>query len=73
MQQQLLNNGSLAIAKWADVVTVHSVPGAASVQSLSQVIDMPSNRLKGVLLVAQMSTDGSLTDEAYIQSKLAQL
>uniref|UniRef100_A0A7I5ED82 Uridine 5'-monophosphate synthase n=1 Tax=Haemonchus contortus TaxID=6289 RepID=A0A7I5ED82_HAECO len=54
--------GALRVAEWADVVTVHIVQGCDSIGSVfRQVILDPAYRLSGVLLIAQLSTKGSLT------------
>ncbi|PIO74576.1 orotate phosphoribosyltransferase [Teladorsagia circumcincta] len=54
--------GALHVAEWADVVTVHAVQGCDSIGSVfRQVILDPAYRLSGILLIAQLSTKGSLT------------
>ncbi|CAL2036421.1 unnamed protein product [Caenorhabditis brenneri] len=55
-------HGTQKIASWADVVTVHAVQGNDSIAGVfRKVIQDPAYRLKGILLIAQLSTKGSLT------------
>uniref|UniRef100_A0A1I7TMH0 Uridine 5'-monophosphate synthase n=1 Tax=Caenorhabditis tropicalis TaxID=1561998 RepID=A0A1I7TMH0_9PELO len=54
--------GIQKIAAWADVVTVHAVQGNDSIGGVfRKFVNDPSYRLKGILLIAQLSTKGSLT------------
>ncbi|WKY12243.1 hypothetical protein Q1695_003656 [Nippostrongylus brasiliensis] len=54
--------GALKVAQWADLVTVHSVQGSDSIGTVfRQVVQDTSYRLSGILLIAQLSTKGSLT------------
>ncbi|CAI2348270.1 unnamed protein product [Caenorhabditis sp. 36 PRJEB53466] len=54
--------GFQKIATWADVVTAHAVQGADSISGVfRELINDPAYRLSGVLLIAQLSTKGSLT------------
>ncbi|CAF0804929.1 unnamed protein product [Adineta steineri] len=59
--------GLFQIATWADLVTVHVLPGEGIVQALEQSvqsIDEP----RGCLLIAQMSSKGALTNnEDYVK------
>ena len=79
--------GPFPIAEWADLVTVHAIPGEGILQALEKVshsIDVCSivsfllffllqaaqtvNEPRGCLLIAQMSSQGALTDnEDYVQ------
>jgi uridine monophosphate synthetase len=52
------------ISEWADVVTVHVVAGEASIVALR---DTGLFDEKGLIIVAQMSTKDTLTDENYLQ------
>ncbi|XP_004712304.1 uridine 5'-monophosphate synthase [Echinops telfairi] len=54
--------GVFQIASWADVVTVHAVPGSGVVKGLGEV-GLPLQR--GCLLIAQMSSAGSLATGDY--------
>lgn len=49
-----LVNGPHKIANWADIVTVHSLPGAVAVQSLAPAIEDSNKTISGVLLVAEL-------------------
>lgn len=54
--------GAQKIANWADVVTVHAVQGSDSIAGVFRKLAKdPTYRLSGVLLIAQLSTKGSLT------------
>ena len=57
-----LGGGAHRIADWADMVTVHALPGPSILKSLTSV---------GVVLVAEMSSEGSLTTTEYAQSRCA--
>jgi len=59
-----LTKGNLKIAEWANLVTVHSIPGSSIVKSVSNVIN-GSNALQGMLLIAKLSSEGALMDEEY--------
>ncbi|GMS79904.1 hypothetical protein PENTCL1PPCAC_2079, partial [Pristionchus entomophagus] len=53
-------------ASWADVVTVYGIAGEKSIQSaFAPIIADPSTRLKGILLIAQLSCEGNLCDTNY--------
>ncbi|CAP21140.1 Protein CBR-UMPS-1 [Caenorhabditis briggsae] len=55
-------SGAQKIASWADVVTVHAVQGNDSIGGVFRKLALdPAYRLSGVLLIAQLSTKGSLT------------
>ncbi|KAJ1370912.1 hypothetical protein KIN20_032737 [Parelaphostrongylus tenuis] len=54
--------GVLHVAEWADLVTVYATQGFESIGSaFRQVVLDPAYRLSGILLIAQLSTKGSLT------------
>uniref|UniRef100_A0AAG5CSY1 Uridine 5'-monophosphate synthase n=1 Tax=Anopheles atroparvus TaxID=41427 RepID=A0AAG5CSY1_ANOAO len=63
---QQYTGGLHRIADWADLVTVHSLPGQGVLKGLKSAIagDRPMAS-RGVFLLAQMSTEGALTDEKY--------
>uniref|UniRef100_A0A8R1E3X4 Uridine 5'-monophosphate synthase n=1 Tax=Caenorhabditis japonica TaxID=281687 RepID=A0A8R1E3X4_CAEJA len=65
--------GAQKIASWADVVTVHAVQGTDSIAGVfRQLINDPNYRLSGVLLIAQLSTKGSLTAlDGYTESTVS--
>uniref|UniRef100_A0A182LTP8 Uridine 5'-monophosphate synthase n=1 Tax=Anopheles culicifacies TaxID=139723 RepID=A0A182LTP8_9DIPT len=58
--------GLCRIADWADLVTVHALPGQGILKGLKSAIsaDRPL-ATRGVFLLAEMSTEGALTDEKY--------
>lgn len=61
--------GLYRIIDWADLVTVHALPGASYLEAMSAVAaeyDLP----RGALLLAQMSAKGNLCDDAYVRSSL---
>ena len=59
--------GLYRIADWADVVTVHPVPGPGIFQGL-KAIGVPRNR--AALALIEMSSEGSLTDPHYQKAAL---
>ncbi|KAI1719833.1 orotidine 5'-phosphate decarboxylase / HUMPS family domain-containing protein [Ditylenchus destructor] len=63
-----LEGGPHSIASWADLVTVHSVAGSASLKALKTVVGKEGNRLSSCLLIAQLSSEGALTNlEGYTE------
>uniref|UniRef100_A0A340TBA6 Uridine 5'-monophosphate synthase n=1 Tax=Anopheles minimus TaxID=112268 RepID=A0A340TBA6_9DIPT len=58
--------GLYRIADWADLVTVHALPGQGILKGMKSAInvDRPLES-RGVFLLAEMSTEGALTDEKY--------
>lgn len=61
--------GLYRIIDWADLVTVHALPGASYLESMSAVASAYALP-RGALLLAQMSAKGNLCDDAYTQSSL---
>ncbi|CAF1388666.1 unnamed protein product [Rotaria magnacalcarata] len=53
--------GLFRIVEWADLVTVHVLPGECIVQGLEQAAQS-INEPRGCLLIAQMSSKGAFTD-----------
>ncbi|GMT10034.1 hypothetical protein PFISCL1PPCAC_1331, partial [Pristionchus fissidentatus] len=59
-------------ASWADIVTVYALPGEKSIHSaFAPIIADPSTRLKGILLIAQLSCEGSLCDDNYTKGTVS--
>ncbi|QQS28439.1 MAG: orotidine-5'-phosphate decarboxylase [Sphingobacteriales bacterium] len=56
--------GLFNLPLWADVLTVHVVAGGSSIIALKETGLMED---KGLVIIAQMSTADTLTDENYIQ------
>jgi len=54
--------GVYQIAEWADIVTVHAVPGPGIIQGLAEVA---GERCRGGLLLANMSSKGNLATASY--------
>ncbi len=65
--QQQYAKGLYHIADWADVVTVHSLPGPGIIQGLAE-IGRPKNR--GIFLLAEMSSAGHLLSKEYAHRTL---
>lgn len=55
------SGGPLKIKEWADIVTVHSVPGEGVLLALKE----SASQDRACVLVAEMSSAGALTDEKY--------
>ncbi|CAF1554243.1 unnamed protein product [Adineta ricciae] len=63
--------GLFQISQWADLVTVHILPGEGIVEALEQAAQS-INEPRGCLLIAQMSSKGALTDnEDYVKVQCA--
>lgn len=57
------SKGVYKISNWADLVTVHSLPGDGILKGLKEVVtDSPA---RGVFLLAEMSSDGNLISSDY--------
>src|SRR3989339_1325554 len=60
--------GMYQIAAWADLVNAHALPGPGIIQGLkSGVQDRDQRAPRGLLLLAEMSSEGHLMDPAYQQ------
>lgn len=56
--------GIYAIAEWADLVTVHSLPGDGVIKGLKAALSS-SQSPRGAFLLAEMSCDGNLISSEY--------
>ena len=63
------HGGPFRISSWADLVTVHALPGPGVLQGLEDRKDIDSSysndRQKGALILAQMSSSGNLLSDDY--------
>ncbi|KAM7286486.1 uridine 5'-monophosphate synthase isoform X2 [Ixodes scapularis] len=64
--QQQYTHGVYAIQTWADLVTVHAFPGPAILTALKQA-SLPD---QGCVLVAEMSSAGSLGSKEYTEASV---
>ncbi|CEF62977.1 Uridine 5'-monophosphate synthase [Strongyloides ratti] len=63
-----LSKGLYHISEWANLVTVHSVSGDSILKTVKKVMDSNGSKLKGSLIIAELSTKGALTnDDNYIE------
>lgn len=56
--------GIYSISDWADLVTVHSLPGDGVIQGLKAALST-SQQSRGIFLLAEMSCDGNLASNEY--------
>jgi uridine monophosphate synthetase len=65
--KQQYSGGIYRIADWADMVNAHSLPGPGIIKGLQSA---SPNKMHGLILLAEMSSDGHLMNKDYIQSSL---
>jgi orotidine 5'-phosphate decarboxylase subfamily 1 len=65
--QSQYQGGIYRIVEWADLVTVHAIPGPGIIAGLKGVLE---GRERGILLLVEMSSKGSLADMAYSKAAL---
>lgn len=63
------HDGMYKISQWADLVTVHSLPGAGVLQGLKSILTDGSTR--AVFLLAEMSCAGNLISSKYTDDTIA--
>lgn len=61
--------GPFKIANWADLVTVHALPGQSILKGLKSVVNDPTQQ-RGVFLLAEMSSQGNLATPQYSAATL---
>jgi orotidine-5'-phosphate decarboxylase len=57
--------GVYRIAKWADITNAHSVPGAGIVKGLEEAAKKSTSQPRGLLMLAELSSKGSLATGEY--------
>lgn len=60
--------GIYRIGTWADLVTVHSLPGPSILKALKSVMD--SEKEQGVFLLSEMSSSGNLISAKYVEDTM---
>ena len=62
------SEGVYRIADWANLLTVHVVPGPGIIKGIGEVIKEKKDRLsRGMLLLAQMTSEGTLATGKYTE------
>lgn len=63
------SKGIYKIVEWADLVNVHIVPGPGVIEGIKEAI-VNSGKARGILILAQMSSDGTLAKGDYTKSAI---
>lgn len=61
------SGGVYQIAKWADITNAHGVTGAGIVQGLKQAAQETTSEPRGLLMLAELSSKGSLAHGKYTE------
>ena len=64
------SKGIYKIAEWADIVTAHPVAGKGTIEGLKRGLD-GLTEIRGVFLVAEMSSEGALTTGNYLSEAIS--
>lgn len=59
--------GHQNIADWADLITVHALPGPGIIAGLREGLKKYPGKQLGIVFIAEMSSKGALTDEKYVE------
>lgn len=62
-------NGMYRIHEWADLVTVHSLPGPGAIKGLQKAIN-ETEAVRAIFLLAELSTAGNLINEEYSENTM---
>lgn len=62
-------NGMYRINQWADLVTVHSLPGPGAIKGLQKAIN-ETEADRGIFLLAELSSAGNLITEEYSENTM---
>lgn len=65
--QSQYRGGLYRIVEWADLVTVHALPGPGIIAGLKEAL---GGQERGILLLVEMSSKGNLADQAYSRASL---
>lgn len=63
--QHQYSGGLLKISQWADIVTVHALPGAGVIKGLKAALTESEMKSRACLVIAEMSSAGNLASEGY--------
>lgn len=69
--KQQYAGGLYNIVDWADIVDTHLIAGASSVSGLKEAVKEKQTADRGLLVIAQMSTQDTMTNENTVQASLS--